>query len=611
MNDTIIFFGSTVKVLGDGKVGGYLVRFSTADAPDLEGEFFTKNTEFGEYNKSAVYYQHGLDPVLKRRKLGAAELGRDDVGVWIEAQLELRDEYERAVYEMAEAGKMGWSSGTAGHLIEREPVGNAVWIKHWPLGLDASLTPNPAEPLNTAMPLKAWQPVNIFSETPAEDGEPSPGVVENAQDAKKMQPKNNLEVIKMENELAQILGEIKEILAERKPPPASEQTSEPEVKAVDHSDKLTEILDLLKGSPAVKDAGYLSPDSETDRTAAKSFGDFLYAVRVGNRKRLKGAYGSVRTNLDEDFDATKTALAEDAGATGGYLVPTEYENRLLEAARESSIVRASGATVLTGSGRQLEVPALDIETAPSAGDSAFLGGVSMAWTEEAGTITETEPAFRMITLTAHKLAGYTLASNEVRADSAQSLDQLLTRLFGDAIAWHEDYAFLRGTGVGQPLGIVVCGALKSVTRSAASAFALADGAKMLASFLPQSWNQGAWYMAPDVIEKMIAQVSDPLSWLTDLRAGLPMTYLGKPMYVSEKLPAVNTAGDVLLVDPSYYVIYDRAGVSIAFSEHFKFTNDQGTWRVTKRVDGQPWINSAITLQDGTRTVSPFVAVAAG
>ena len=83
------------------------------------------------------------------------------------------------------------------------------------------------------------------------------------------------------------------------------------------------------------------------------------------------------------------------------------------------------------------------------------------------------------------------------------------------------------------------------------------------------------------------------------------------MYVTEKLPALNTAGDILLVDPTYYLIGDRSGVAIAYSEHYKFVNDQGTWRFVKRVDGQPWVNAAITLQDGTRTVSPFVALAAG
>jgi len=87
--------------------------------------------------------------------LGTADLRPDDVGVWVEAQLELRDDYERNIYEMAKAGKLGWSSGTAAHLVEREPAGKAQRVTAWPLGLDASLTPTPAEPRTQAVPLKS------------------------------------------------------------------------------------------------------------------------------------------------------------------------------------------------------------------------------------------------------------------------------------------------------------------------------------------------------------------------------------------------------------------------------------------------------------------------
>jgi hypothetical protein len=158
IDETLIVYGGAVKALGGGRIGGYLVRFSTDEDPDLEGEFFTKETDFGESETGVVYYQHGLDEVLKRRKIGRATHKMDEFGVWAEAQLDLRDKYERFIYSMAEKGKMGWSSGTAGHLVEREQRGKAIWLKSWPLGLDDTLTPIPAEPRNTAVPLKSWIP---------------------------------------------------------------------------------------------------------------------------------------------------------------------------------------------------------------------------------------------------------------------------------------------------------------------------------------------------------------------------------------------------------------------------------------------------------------------
>ena len=57
-----------------------------------------------------------------------------------------------------------------------------------------------------------------------------------------------------------------------------------------------------------------------------------------------------------------------------------------------------------------------------------------------------------------------------------------------------------------------------------------------------------------------------------------------------------------------FMIFDRQGMAISFSEHYKFVNDQGTWRFVKRLDGAPWLKGAITLADpqGSYTVSPYV-----
>src|SRR3990167_6531138 len=157
-NDTLVAFGAEVKALGDGRVGGYLVRFSTADNPDLMGDFFTADTDFGPHKTTPIFYNHGLDATLKRRVLGEAQMGKDDVGVWIKGQLYLRDEYEKAIEaDMIGKDKAGWSSGTAAHLVERKTAGRSSQIISWPLGLDASVTPTPAEYRNSVISLKTFQ----------------------------------------------------------------------------------------------------------------------------------------------------------------------------------------------------------------------------------------------------------------------------------------------------------------------------------------------------------------------------------------------------------------------------------------------------------------------
>jgi HK97 family phage major capsid protein len=376
-----------------------------------------------------------------------------------------------------------------------------------------------------------------------------------------------------------------------------EVTEDPKVKAL--TEQVEAMLQMIQNSPKTKDAGYVAPDSETDHPEVKTFGDFLVAVRLGNVRRLKSVY--------------KTALNEEVGAQGGYGVPTEFGQVLLEKAKDFNALRRAGVPTDTLNARSKEYPVLDIETAPAAGRTAYAGGVIGYWTEEAASITESEPRFMMIKLIAHKLAAYSLASAEVRDDFAESLDGILARSFAKAIGAAEEYAFFRGDGVGKPKGILESTALISAARSAASTVALADLAQMISDFTPDSYNSGVWFCSPTVTDQLIQLVSAPLTWENNMRdSWLQPQLLGYPLYIVGCLPALNTAGDILLVDPNYYLVGDhKSGLNVAFSEHYRFANDQVAWRITKRVDGQPLIDSSITMEDASTTVSPFVCLAAG
>jgi len=150
-----VFQGSTIKATGRGMVEGYLVRFGNPSDTDLERDYFTKSTDFGmEFNdgsshKLGLYYNHGMDPVVKTKKIGYGSIKMTDNGLWYEAQLDLADEYAKMIYDLAKKGKLGFSSGAASHMVDRVPVGKSFEIKRWNLA-EASLTPQPAESRNMA-----------------------------------------------------------------------------------------------------------------------------------------------------------------------------------------------------------------------------------------------------------------------------------------------------------------------------------------------------------------------------------------------------------------------------------------------------------------------------
>lgn len=166
--DTLIAYGGEIKSLGTTesggeKIGGYLVEFGTAETHDAspQRDFFDAKTDFNieDGAKTAVYYHHGLDKKLGTRKLATGTLELKEAGVWFEAELQKRDAYEENIVKMVKAGKLGLSSGTAPNLVSRTAVkcsrGVAHHIDHWPLGLDASLTPTPANPSCSALSIKA------------------------------------------------------------------------------------------------------------------------------------------------------------------------------------------------------------------------------------------------------------------------------------------------------------------------------------------------------------------------------------------------------------------------------------------------------------------------
>lgn len=163
-----VLFGSAVKDLGNGKIGGYAVLFTTAKDPDLTGDYFTKDTDFSldTNNATAVYYAHTLDKTIKDKKLGKASFQiKDEVGVWVEAQLNLRDTYVNRIYQMVKDGELGFSTGSAPHLIRREAVKGASHLKAWPI-VELSLTPTPAEPRTLAVPVKSIElegPIDLES----------------------------------------------------------------------------------------------------------------------------------------------------------------------------------------------------------------------------------------------------------------------------------------------------------------------------------------------------------------------------------------------------------------------------------------------------------------
>lgn len=601
--NVLLAFGGEIKALGDGKLGGYLVRFTDATRPDLTGDFFTPQTDFDiePGDRVSVYYNHGLDATLKRRRLGVGTIKLDDAGVWVEAQLALRDEYEQAIYRMAEAGKLGWSSGTLPNLVEREPEGKAARIITWPLGKDASLTPTPAAGLvlTAVQPLKSWAAATSHLVSPGQ-----PADIDNST----LRP----EAVATEDARSASLpavadghGDISTATTEA----TMEEVKQAAPPEIDYGKLAAAIVTAQKAAePPGNPAGFAVED-EADRAVKgnpfKSLGEQLIAVR-------NAAFG----NVDKRLLPLKAILGanESIPSEGGFLVSTAQSNALDKKMWDAGVFanRASNVAIPAGS-NSMTFYGLDED---SRANGSRYGGITGYRVAEGGTITASGmQKFYTYTLRPKKYAAVAYATDEVLQDTAVLEQELLAGVPAE-LAFMVDDDMLNGLGVAGAHGVLNHASLVSVTKEvgqAATTIVYENLIKMWARRYPRG--NYAWFVNQDTMPQLhlIAHAVGTGALAPNFVNYNPdgsMRVFGAPVVETEFNATLGTVGDILLADWGQYKLATIGGVQSASSIHVQFLTDQMTYRFTRRVDGLPMWKSALTPYKGTaNTVSPFIALA--
>ena len=321
------------------------------------------------------------------------------------------------------------------------------------------------------------------------------------------------------------------------------------------------------------------------------------------------------TEVTNQLTRMRNAFTEAVPSEGGFLVPERLRAELLRVAMETSIVR-SRARVVPMDSLRVPFPAIDHTDS----SSNVFGGIIAYWTEEAAALTASTAAFSRVVLEAKKLTAYTTVSNELVEDSAISFQAFIDDIFPEALAFYEDIAFLNGTGVGEPLGVLHAdnqGAIEvsKETGQAAATIVWENLVNMYARMLPSSLGRAVWVVGIDSFPQLATMslsvgTGGSAIWLNNGAVGPPMTILGRPVVFTEKAKTVGTVGDINLIDFSFYLIGDRQVMSAKSSEDFRFQNDETAFRIIERVDGRPWLNGAITPQNGGSTLSAYVQLAA-
>jgi HK97 family phage major capsid protein len=371
----------------------------------------------------------------------------------------------------------------------------------------------------------------------------------------------------------------------------------------------------------------MRPASTTDLRNSRQTGNAFMPETPG--KALNGKFATIMdflgavggdprdADIAEQRKLIKNAMSSTDPSSGGFLVPEEYRTEMLQLALSESVVR-SRATVIPMTTLRVAIPTVD----STSNASSVYGGIVGYWTEEGAALVQSQPRFGRVALEAKKLTAYTEIPNELITDSNPSAEAFVRQTFPGAIAWFEDIAFLTGTGVGEPLGVFnplnsAIIAQAKETGQATTTILWENLVGMYARMLPSSLNNAVWVVAPDALPQLMTTALSvgtggaPIGMANfDGQSGPTMSLLGRPVIISEKVNATansaTSGGDVNFVDFRQYLVGDRMSMSAELSTDYKFANDVTAFRFIERVDGRPWMQSAITPKNGGPTLSAYV-----
>ena len=287
---------------------------------------------------------------------------------------------------------------------------------------------------------------------------------------------------------------------------------------------------------------------------------------------------SMLTALRTNFRQVSNILQEGVDADGGYLVPEEYDSRLIDVLTEENIMRSLGHTITTSGEHKINIAA----TKPAA-----------AWIEEGGALQFSDATFSQILLDAHKLHVAIKVTEELLYDNAFGLENYIIDQFGKALANAEEDAFLNGDGSGKPTGLFATAGGGTVAGTLSAAIK-SDDMLDLVYALKRPYRKNASFIMNDKTLAQLRKLKDnngAYIWQPSYQAGEPDRILGYTVHTSAYAPE----NAIAFGDYSYYNIGDRGTRSFKQLNELFAGNGMIGFVAKERVDGKLILPEAVQI----------------
>ena len=282
--------------------------------------------------------------------------------------------------------------------------------------------------------------------------------------------------------------------------------------------------------------------------------------------------------LRSGFKRVSNVLQEGVDTDGGYLVPEEYDNRLIDVLDEENIMRKLGTRITTSGEHKINIAA----TKPAA-----------SWIEEGGALSFGDATFDQILMDAHKLHVAIKVTEELLYDNAFGLENYIITQFGKALANAEEDAFLNGDGVGKPLGLFAASGGGQIAETLTAAIK-ADDITNLVYALKRPYRKNASFIMNDKNIAAIRKLKDnngAYIWQPSAQAGEPDRLFGYPVHTSAYAPE----DAIAFGDYKYYNIGDRGTRSFKQLTELFAGNGMIGYVAKERVDGKLILPEAVQI----------------
>ncbi len=319
---------------------------------------------------------------------------------------------------------------------------------------------------------------------------------------------------------------------------------------------------------------------------------------------------------DKRLFAAASGANEAVDSEGGFLVDEQDGGTLLGQTYATGILASKVRKQPVGAGfNGVKFRLLD-ET--SRANGSRFGGIQAYWAAEADSFTGTKPKFRNLELRLQKLIGLMYLTDEL-AEDAVALEGYVNEWFPQEFGFKLDDAIFQGPGAGIPLGFTVSPAKVKISAEGGQTTKtiVSDNVeKMFAAMPASSLLNAEWFINVEVwpqlfkLSHAVGTGGVPMFLLPGGLVSAPFgTLLGRPITPIEQAAALGTEGDIVLADPTRYMLIDKGPIKTAASIHVKFLTDEMALRWVLRIDGQPIPNAPITPYKGAQALSPFITLA--